>query len=77
MRWSATGLLLIALVVHAGCQTTPRTTFSLERPDRHSFATEHFEFLTDVRLESATPTVQPLPSLTEALMSVLQFPAQR
>lgn len=77
MRWSATGLLLIALVVHAGCQTTPRTTFSLERPDRHSFATEHFEILSDVRLESETPTVQTLQSLREDLISVLQIPEQR
>lgn len=69
-------LLLIVLGLY-GCQTTPKTTFSTERPNRHSFATEHFVVQSDIRLEANDPLVLALQTIREDLISALQLPKQR
>jgi hypothetical protein len=43
--------LLAVMLIAIGCQSTPKTTFSTERPSLHSVTTGHFVINSDVHLD--------------------------
>jgi len=70
---------LILSVVHLlpGCQATPRTTFSTERPSHHTVTTKHFVIQSDVRLEPDNVLVTELETLHAQVFDTLRLPEQR
>ena len=60
---------LILAVVHLlpGCQATPKTTFSTERPSHHTVTTKHFVIQSDVQLEKDNVLVTELEAKRDQL----------
>jgi hypothetical protein len=67
----------ISLWLMAGCQTTPKTTFSTERPSLHTVSTKHFVINTDVRLGNDNILVSELEALHDQVYDTLRLPEQR
>lgn len=76
VNFAAVGWLAVALLV-SGCQSTPKTTFSTERPSLHTVSTKHFVINTDVRLESDNILVTELEALHDRVHETLRLPEQR
>ncbi len=70
---------VILSVVHLlpGCQATPKTTFSTERPSHHTVTTKHFVIQSDVRLEQDNVLVTELEALHAQVFESLRLPEQR
>ena len=70
---------LILSVVHLlpGCQTTPKTTFSTERPSHHTVTTKHFVIQSDVQLEKDNVLVRELEAIHSQVFDSLHLPEQR
>ena len=64
-------------LIAIGCQSTPKTTFSTERPSLHSVATGHFVINSDVRLDQDNVLVKELEELHDQVYDTLQLPEQR
>ena len=60
-----------------GCQATPRTTFSTERPSHHTVTTKHFVIQSDVRLEQNNVLVTELEGIHSQVFDSLHLPEQR
>lgn len=73
----ATLALLAIFLLAPGCQTTPKTTFSADRPSLHSVTTRHFVINSDVRLETSNVIVEELEKLHDQVYDVLRLPEQR
>ncbi len=69
--------MLAVLALLPGCQSTPKTTFSTDRPSLHTVSTRHFVINSDVRLESGNVLVQELESLHDQIYDTLRLPEQR
>ncbi|MEY3172718.1 MAG: hypothetical protein RLZZ436_631 [Planctomycetota bacterium] len=69
------GLLLCVFIV--GCRVTPKSTFTTERPTRHSFATEHFVVFSDSEISAEDPLIHELQTLRASVIETLQLPPQR
>jgi hypothetical protein len=74
---AAVGWLLATLSLFSGCQTTPKTTFSTNRPALHTVATRHFVINSDVRLDHNNNVVQELEALHDQVCDTLLLPEQR
>lgn len=76
-----TSMLLVMIgtvgFVVPGCQTTPKTTFSSDKPSRHSITSKHFVIQSDVRIEPDDAIVKTLENLHTQLVSTLKLPEQR
>ena len=72
----AASLLAVTLIA-AGCQSTPKTTFSTDRPSLHSVKTGHFVINSDVRLDEDNELVKELEALHDQVYDTLQLPEQR
>jgi len=72
----AAGLLAVTLIA-AGCQSTPKTTFSTDRPSLHTVKTGHFVINSDVRLDEDNELVTELEALHDQVYDTLQLPEQR
>lgn len=74
-------LLVSALVCAAaglcGCQSTPKTTFSTERPSHHTVTNEHFVIHSDVQLDADNALISELKSVREQVFETLHLPEQR
>ena len=77
MPVAAVGWLLATLVLFSGCQSTPKTTFSTDRPTLHTVASRHFVINSDVRLEPNNELVQELEALHDQVCDTLHLPEQR
>lgn len=75
-RRAALGLLAMAMTVQ-GCQSTPKTTFSSDRPSLHTVSTRHFVINSDVRLEANNDLVKELEALHDQVCETLRLPEQR
>jgi len=60
-----------------GCQSTPKTTFSSDRPSLHTVSTRHFLINSDVRLEANNDLVKELEALHDQVCETLRLPEQR
>jgi hypothetical protein len=60
-----------------GCQSTPKTTFSTDRPSLHTVSTRHFVINSDVRLDADNNIVQELEALHDQIYDTLRLPEQR
>lgn len=80
-RWFAalmmSGLAGALLLGIAGCRLTPKTTFTTERPNQHSFATEHFVVFSDDEIPADDPLIGELQRLRGSVIEALQLPEQR
>lgn len=80
-RVLATSMLIVLMgcgcFLTSGCQTTPKTTFSSDKPSRHSITSKHFVIQSDVRIEPDDVIVKTLEDLHEQLVSTLKLPEQR
>lgn len=65
------------LLTTAGCRLTPKTTFTTERPNQHSFATEHFVVYSDDEISADDPLIGELQRLRGSIIDALQLPEQR
>lgn len=72
----AAGLLAVTLIA-VGCQSTPKTTFSTDRPSLHSVKTGHFVINSDVRLDEDNVLVRELEALHDQVYDTLKLPEQR
>lgn len=61
----------------SGCQTTPKTTFSTDRPSLHTVSTRHFVINSDVRLDADNAIVSELEALHDQVYDTLRLPPQR
>ncbi len=61
----------------SGCQSTPKTTFSTDRPSLHTVSTDHFVINSDVRLETDNVLVKELEALHDQVYDTLRLPEQR
>lgn len=68
---------ILIILGTAGCQSTPKTTFSTERPSLHSVATKNFVIQSDVRLDPGNTLVRELESLRDQVYDTLRLPEQR
>jgi len=75
-RRAALGLVAMAMIL-PGCQTTPKTTFSSDRPSLHTVSTRHFVINSDVRLEPNNVLVKELEALHDQVYKTLRLPEQR
>lgn len=71
------GLLFAVSLLSPGCRTTRSQTFSSERPQSHTWATDHFIVHSDDPLLPGDPLIQALQDVRNQLVSLLQLPAQR
>ncbi len=70
--------VLLAIVgLLLGCQTTPKSTFSTDRPSLHTVSTQHFVINSDVRLDPDNVLVQELEALHDQVYDTLRLPEQR
>jgi hypothetical protein len=74
MMFALAGAILITA---AGCRLTPKTTFTTERPNQHSFATEHFVVYSDDEIPADDPLIGELQRLRGSVIEALQLPEQR
>ncbi len=70
-------IVLAVCAVSAGCQLTPKATFSADRPSQHSVSSKHFVIHSDVPIESTDPLVNELEDLQRQITSSLQLPEPR
>lgn len=70
-------VLCVLCGVVSGCRLAPKSTFTMERPNRHSFATEHFVVYSDDEISADDPLLGELQRLRASIMESLQLPAQR
>jgi len=71
------GLVITACLLSSGCSTTRSQTFSSERPQSHTWATEHFVVHSDDPLLPGNPLIQELQDVRTRLLSLLELPEQR
>lgn len=69
--------LIAVTLIAAGCQSTPKTTFSTDRPSLHTVKTGHFVINSDVRLDEDNVLVKELEDLHDQVYDTLQLPEQR
>lgn len=72
----AVGLLLMSLLC-SGCQTTPKATYSADRPSRYTVRTSSFVVHSDIPMEASDPIVLELEDLQQQITASLQLPEQR
>ncbi|MFM8476415.1 MAG: DUF1570 domain-containing protein [Planctomycetaceae bacterium] len=81
VRWSFAPLfsflVLLSLTLTIGCRVTPKSTFTTERPNQHSFATEHFVVFSDNEIHASDPLISELQTLRNSVLETLQLPEQR
>jgi hypothetical protein len=65
------------LLTTSGCRATPKSTFTTERPNQHSFATEHFVVFSDQEISADDPLIHELRTLRTSVLETLQLPEQR
>lgn len=71
------GLLFAASLLALGCHTTRSQTFSSERPQSHTWATDHFIVHSDNPLLPGDPLIKALQDVRNQLVGLLQLPDQR
>jgi hypothetical protein len=71
------GMVIAACLLSSGCSTTRSQTFSSERPQSHTWATEHFVVHSDDPLLPGNPLIQELQEVRTRLLSLLELPEQR
>lgn len=64
-------------IVNAGCQSTPKTTFSTDKPSQHTITSKHFVIQSDVRVKPDDVLVKSLEDLHSQLVATLNLPEQR
>jgi len=70
-------LAVAACLLTTGCRTTRPQTFSSERPQSHTWATEHFVVHSDDPILPGNPLIQELQDVRARLLSLLELPEQR
>ena len=70
-------LMIAVSLLSCGCRTTRSQTFSSERPQSHTWATDHFIVHSDDPLLPSDPLIQTLQEVRNQLVSLLQLPDQR
>ncbi|MEZ6039940.1 MAG: DUF1570 domain-containing protein [Planctomycetaceae bacterium] len=70
-------MVAFGFILTAGCQLTPRTTFSADKPSQHSFTTRYFVIKSDSPIEADDPILTELNTLHTQINKTLQLPPQR
>ncbi len=74
--WLVAVLICIATAV-AGCNATPKTTYSTQRPSSHTVSTKSFVIQSDVKLAPADGIVKALETVQAQVKDTLNLPDQR
>ena len=69
-------MLLLVCLLTSGCRTTRGHTFSSERPEKHTWATEHFVVHSDHPLHSDDPLIRELQDVRSQVIGLLELPPQ-
>jgi hypothetical protein len=70
-------LLIVLSVLNAGCNATPKTTYSTQRPSLHTVSTKSFVIQSDVKLSASDGIAKALEQLQSQVRDTLNLPEQR
>lgn len=70
-------VILLMLFLPTGCQVTPKSTFSADRPSRHTITSRYFVVHSDIPIADQDPMIRELEGLQQQITSTLQLPEQR